>query len=171
IIGGTACDILFDEAGIIFRATKDLDLVLCVESLSSDFIQAFWEFIRNGRYQNRQKSTGKKLFYRFYNPEDNTYPTMIELFSRIPDALDFKGSGFITPIPAEGGIPSLSAILLDDDYYYFLLSGKIVIDGITLLKPEYLIPIKARAWLDLGIFAHPDKKGDFRNFACYAFLK
>jgi hypothetical protein len=31
--------------------------------------------------------------------------------------------------------------------------------------------IKYLYQLILGIFAHPDKKGDFRNFACYAFLK
>jgi|LGVF01.1.fsa_nt_gb hypothetical protein len=32
-IGGTACDILMDELGALFRATKDLDMVLIVEVL------------------------------------------------------------------------------------------------------------------------------------------
>ncbi len=31
LIGGSACDLLFDDAGVDFRATKDLDLVLIVE--------------------------------------------------------------------------------------------------------------------------------------------
>ena len=29
LIGGTACDLAFEEAGLSFRATKDLDIVLC----------------------------------------------------------------------------------------------------------------------------------------------
>jgi len=28
IIGGAACDLLFDRAGLEFRATKDIDMVL-----------------------------------------------------------------------------------------------------------------------------------------------
>jgi len=29
IIGGAACDLLFDAVGLGFRATKDIDMVLC----------------------------------------------------------------------------------------------------------------------------------------------
>jgi predicted nucleotidyltransferase len=36
-IGGTACDILMDELGVPFRATKDLDIVLIIEALDSSF--------------------------------------------------------------------------------------------------------------------------------------
>lgn len=34
-IGGTACDILMDELGTSFRATKDLDMVLIIEALDA----------------------------------------------------------------------------------------------------------------------------------------
>ena len=37
IFGGTACDLLFDAAGLDFRATRDIDMVLysvpCTDSL------------------------------------------------------------------------------------------------------------------------------------------
>ncbi len=33
LIGGTACTILMDRAGLEFRATRDLDMVLYVEAL------------------------------------------------------------------------------------------------------------------------------------------
>jgi len=33
LIGGAACTLAMDEAGQPFRATKDLDIVLCLESL------------------------------------------------------------------------------------------------------------------------------------------
>lgn len=34
LIGGAACDIIFEEQDTAFRATKDLDLVLIVEALT-----------------------------------------------------------------------------------------------------------------------------------------
>ena len=37
LIGGTACDLLLNEAGMPFRATKDIDMVLVVEALTTDF--------------------------------------------------------------------------------------------------------------------------------------
>ena len=149
LIGGTACDMAMDAAGEDFRVTKDLDIVLCVEELTPDFVRTFWEFVKAGRYDNRQRSTGKKIFYRFFNPAIATYPYMLELFSRIPDSLKYKGSGRLTPIPMDGKASSLSAILLDDDYYKFLKEGKIDVDGLPVVRPEYLVPLKTRAWLDL----------------------
>ena len=58
LIGGTASSLAMEEAGLRFRATVDLDIVLCVEALEADFVRKFWEFVRAGNYQNRQKSTG-----------------------------------------------------------------------------------------------------------------
>ena len=46
-------------------------------------------------------------------------------------------------------ISSLSAILLNDEYYEFLKQGRIVADGVSVLKASYLIPFKAKAWIDL----------------------
>ena len=36
-----------------------------------------------------------------------------------------------------------------DDYYHFLLDGRTVTDGISILDAEHIIPLKMRAWLDL----------------------
>ena len=43
----------------------------------------------------------------------------------------------------------LSAILLNDDYYKALLNGKEVRNGLSVLRPEYIILFKAKAYLDL----------------------
>ncbi len=99
LIGGAACYLAFDEAGLEFRVTKDLDIVLCVEALDAEFARAFWDFIGRGKYKNTQKSTGKKLFYRFFDPQDTTFPYMLELFSRIPDALKLSDDAHLTPHP------------------------------------------------------------------------
>jgi len=62
LIGGTACDISFENNAADFRATKDLDVVLIVEALTREFGQRLWTFIREGGYQNRAKSTGSPQF-------------------------------------------------------------------------------------------------------------
>lgn len=149
LIGGTACSLAMEDVGLEFRATKDLDIVLCVEALDADFVKAFWEFIREGKYKIQEKSTGQKQFYRFKNPEDGSYPVMLELFSRVPDALTIGDDSHLTPIPMDEEVSSLSAILLDEDYYKFIHAGKQEIDGLPVVGPTYLIPLKARAWLDL----------------------
>ena len=150
IIGGTACDIIFAEAGVPFRATRDMDLVLIIEALTPEFGVRFWDFIKTAGYEHLNKSTGNVQFYRFSKPKSKDYPTMIELFSKKPNNLLLPKEAILAPIPLEEEISSLSAILLDDVYYAFLRSGTIVIDGITLLNEYHLIPFKAKAWLDLS---------------------
>ena len=150
LIGGTACTLAMEEMGLAFRATKDLDIVLCVEALENKFVKAFWEFVKAGNYQHTQQSTGKKLFYRFYAPQDLSYPQMLELFSRKPDAMTLRKDVHLTPIPTGEEISSLSAILLNDDYYRFIHEGKREIDDLPILAPTHLIPLKARAWIDLS---------------------
>jgi len=150
LIGGAACDLIMREVGLDFRATKDLDIVLCLEEFDLSFVQAFWEFIQAGKYQFQQNASGKSQYYRFKKPENAEYPYMLELFSRKPDMLTLNKDNQLTPIPIEEEISSLSAILMDDDYYSFLQSGKKTIEDISLVDPEHLIPLKARAWLDLS---------------------
>ena len=45
IIGGTACDLLMSEEGMDFRATRDIDMVLIVESLTPQFGERFWSVL------------------------------------------------------------------------------------------------------------------------------
>ncbi len=149
LIGGAACFLVLDEAGLEFRATKDLDIVLCLEVLDTEYAKAFWDFVKRGKYKNTQKSTGKKLFYRFYDPEDDLFPYMLELFSRIPDVLQIDDETHLTPVPMGEEQSSLSAILLENAYYNFIHNSKIDIEGIPTIPPEVIVPLKAKAWLDL----------------------
>lgn len=149
IIGGTACNLLMAEEGLAFRGTKDIDLVLIVEAISHEFGRRFWEFVRNAGYEHCNKSTGQPQFYRFTHPTESGYPFMIELFSRKVDAIELPEEAVLTPLPIDEDISSLSAILLDEDYYQLLRSGTVIVDGVTVLGAAYLIPFKAKAWLDL----------------------
>ena len=149
LIGGAACDLIMQEAALPFRATKDLDIVLCVEVLDKAFGDVFWEFIRAGKYKVQQHSSGENRYYRFMEPEDDDYPWMLELFSRKPEAFPLFAGSHLTPVPVGEDIDSLSAILLNDDYYHFLHLGKKMLQGVSLVGAEHLIPLKARAWLDL----------------------
>lgn len=147
LIGGTACDIVFRDNNALFRSTRDLDIVLIIEAISLEFVEKLWCFIKEGEYQNKATNGKKPQFYRFTKPKDDTYPKMIELFSRS----DFKlhGDVGITPIHVDDEVSSLSAILLNEDYYKILLSGKTIINNLSVLRPEYLILFKAKAYLDL----------------------
>ncbi len=149
IIGGTACDLLMGDAGLEFRGTKDIDLVLIIEAISPEFGKRFWEFVRSAGYEHCNKSTGQPQFYRFSHPVESGFPFMIELFSRRVDSIALPEDAVLTPLAIEDDISSLSAILLDDDYYQLLTNGATLINGITVLDAAYLIPFKAKAWLDL----------------------
>jgi hypothetical protein len=157
LIGGAACDIAMTGAGLAFRATKDLDIVLYVEALDAEFVRAFWEFVRAGGYEVQEKSTGEKQFYRFQKPTNAGYPFMLELFARQPDVLQVADGSHLTPLPVEEDASSLSAILLDDDYYDFIRAGRQEIDGIPMVGAAQLIALKARAWLDL---TEREKRGE-----------
>ena len=147
LIGGAACDIVFESNDASFRATRDLDMVLIIEAPTPEFGEKFWDFIVAGRYRNKATNGGKPQFYRFDKPEDDSFPKMLELFCR--SDFELKNSEGITPIHIDDEISSLSAILLDDDYYKTLLDGKVVRGGLSVLRPEYIILFKAKAYLDL----------------------
>ncbi|KAB3524851.1 nucleotidyl transferase AbiEii/AbiGii toxin family protein [Alkaliphilus serpentinus] len=147
-IGGTACDILMKELGAPFRATKDLDIVLIIETLDTSFGETFWKFIEDGGYEYREKGTGENQFYRFTEPRKSDYPKMIELFSRQPDS-KLKFDTGLTPIHIDDSIISLSAILLNDAYYESLVEGKRTVDNYSVIEIETIILFKIKAWLDM----------------------
>lgn len=146
LIGGTACSIIFDEIGLDFRATKDLDIVLIIENLNDDFANRLWEFIKAAGYQIEEGKNNK--FYRFNKPKDRSYPKMIELFSR-NNNIELVPDAHLEPIHISDDVSSLSAILLNDDYYNLLLEGKRTIDGYSVLDEKFLIPFKAKAWCEM----------------------
>ncbi len=163
LIGGAACELIMDEVGLEFRATKDLDIVLIVEALDKAFADQFWAFVEAGEYEVRERGEGKKILYRFQKPKQDDYPAMLELFSRQPEGLDLAADGHLTPLPIDEAAASLSAILLNEDYYTFLKSMVRETSGIPVLNEAAIIPFKARAWLDLRQQREDGVKVDEKN--------
>lgn len=163
IIGGTACDIIIDNVGLTPRATKDIDIILVIEALSPEFVIHFWEFIKQGDYDVREKSEEDRKYYRFQKPQVEEFPFQIELFSRIPDLLDLEEGSHLTPIPVDTEISSLSAILMDDDYYNFTIEHSQLDNGINLANTEALIGLKAKAFLDYKTRKENGEKIDERQ--------
>ena len=149
LIGGSACDVYFTDQELPFRVTHDLDMILCVEALTPAFFNRFWQFIREGGYEHRQKADGHRQFYRFTGPTNPGYPAMLELFARKSDFLPPEVDGHLTPIAAGEEASSLSGILLDQDYYDFVMANRKEVEDVTILEPIALMVLKAIAWLDL----------------------
>lgn len=149
IVGGTACSLALGDAGIPFRATKDIDMIITVEEISHEFGEKFWAFVKDGRYDIYKNKSGVSQYFRFQAPKVDGYPSMIELFARKQDIFPEARTSTFIPIVIDEEISSLSAILLDDEYYAFLKNGRQVLNGISILAPTHLIAFKARAYADL----------------------
>jgi hypothetical protein len=149
IIGGAACDVHFESEGLAFRATRDLDLVILLESFDRDFAAALREFVARGRYQIRERTDQRPILHRFAKPADERYPAMLELFSRAPDEIAIEEGQRIVPVEHEPGHRSLSAILLDDTYHGLICGSFATRKGLRFATIETLIALKARAWIDL----------------------
>lgn len=143
VIGGTACLVLMDEAGLQFRATKDIDMILLMEDGAEEFCTILRNYIASGNYTCWVKDD-MPHYYRFDNPTPG-YPSQIELFAKRGE---FSLDSRIIPIRLTEDISSLSAIALDDDFYDFMRSGRREVDGINVLEAEYIIPFKMYAWLN-----------------------
>lgn len=163
LIGGTACDMWFSEQNLLFRATKDLDVVLILEKINPAFVSRFWTLIRDGQYQIKNRSEGESpVLYRFEKPVAEGFPFKVELFCRYDPGLDIDSEQRIVPIRMEDA-QSLSAILLHDSYYGFLIEHCRESRGILVADAGALIPLKARAWLDLTARKATGEKVDERD--------
>lgn len=80
IIGGTVCDLIMENEELPFRATKDVDIVLIVESITAEFGRQFWEYVKEAGYEHLNKSTGNAQFYRFTSPKSKEYPYINEAY-------------------------------------------------------------------------------------------
>lgn len=149
LIGGVACHEWLATQGLQFRATKDIDVVLVIEALDKTFVERLWDFIETGKYAIKEKASGDRELYRFSRPEDDTYPAMIEIFSRRPGTIELRPGQQIIPITIDDTAAGLSAILLDDAYYTLITKYRNTDTDLPFANPVTLIPLKARAWLDL----------------------
>ena len=150
LIGGAACDDWFTRQGLRFRATKDLDIVLLLEAVNPDFIATMRQFIKDGGYEIRQRSEGgHPILYRFAKPKEKLYPYMLEIFSMQSQGISLADEQKIVPFPSGEEVHSLSAILVDDAYHTLIRDHSLPQDGISFATATALIPLKAKAWLDL----------------------
>lgn len=153
IIGGAACEIHEVLNTQTPRATKDIDIILIVEALSSEFVERFWEFIKEGDYSDNQTGdtvgNPKHQYYRFKKPGNRDYPMQLELFSRNIGIIKNPEDIHLTPIPTDEDLSSLSAILMDDDYYSYTIENSTIEDGVHIANIDSLICLKCKAYLEM----------------------
>lgn len=153
IIGGTACDAILSGTLMRPRATDDIDMILVVENMSTEFAQAFWKFIKDGEYRNGKRKRGedKTPVYELYRFDDGKedFPIKIELLSRHSDLLGEPSGFHIEPIPTGEDVSSLSAIMMDEDYYNITIQNSFINNGLRFASSIALICLKAKAFLNL----------------------
>lgn len=135
------------------RATHGIDMIIVVERMTPQYGEQFWQFIREAGYRPekskaKEGESPKYEMYRFIDGKTG-YPEMIELLSRHPDALGEPKGLVIEPLPIDGELSSLSAIIMDDDYYQFTIEHSRLTDDIRHADSAALIALKARAYLNL----------------------
>ncbi len=158
LIGGTACSVVLEPVLPKFRTTKDLDIVLCLEETNLDFGRTFWDFVKLGGYKIQETNEGKRIFYRFKNPQQSEFPAQLELFTKRPETLEIPDDRHFVLIPMGEDVSSLSAILLDQEYSDLIYRNRQIIDGLSVATPECLIALKAKAFIDLQNKKNKDKK-------------
>lgn len=150
VIGGCACAEWFGEAGLRFRNTMDIDMVLLVEAKDEKFFEIFWRYVKAGNYNQCIFRKGEGKLFRFEREEDDErFPKRIELLSGLPELKCPEGVRIVA-VPAEDTSFDLSAILLDNDYYNLVVGNRTVSpSGMPLVKTESLLLLKIKAYLNL----------------------
>lgn len=151
IIGGAACRATLSEGRYTPRKTKDIDMVLVLEHLDKEFIDAFWSFIKAGHYKcaTRKDKEGQKkdVLYSFYDSLLE-YPAQIELLSRPVEGLGNPENHNIEAIIMDDA-SYLSAIILEPDYYDYLIGHTEEKNGLRYASVDSIICLKVLAYLNL----------------------
>lgn len=150
IIGGTACYEILSGTEMHPRATMDIDIVIIVENMTSEFARAFWAFIAEGGYRpgiRKDKNNEPKYVLYSFDQGRAGYPVKVELLSRHNEI--FTSAVHTEPLPINGDVSSLSTIILDEPYYNLTVRNSFVSDGLRFAAPLALMALKARAYLNL----------------------
>ena len=153
VIGGSACRAVLSDGPIQPRRTRDIDMVLVLDNMGKDFINAFWTFIKAGGYKfaSRKNAEGE-VKYVFYSFVDGTegYPSQIEILSKPVGGIGQPADYHIEYIETDEDYSHLSAIILDPDYYAYLTTHYVIREGIRYASPDSLICLKALAYMNLS---------------------
>ncbi|WP_374001162.1 hypothetical protein [Bdellovibrio bacteriovorus] len=148
IVGGVAGNLLMSGLGVSFRATKDLDIVVFMKP-DPAFLKNLADYIKDGEFENREKSAGVAQYYRFNKPKNPEFPKQIELFSKKPEDLELFDEQHIIPLQKIEMGDQFSGILLEDDYYDLIQANAIDGDHCNFISAVAQIPLKARAFNEL----------------------
>jgi Nucleotidyl transferase AbiEii toxin, Type IV TA system len=149
VIGGIATIFSLEAAGALGRPTKDIDLVVLANP-NKFFTDKLREYITNGGYQIESDAEQGSRNYRFRKPLSPDFPFQIEIFSTVPLNMELRDGQVIVPFSTSPGLKSLSAILMDTDYFNLMKTCITQDGGVPLLTINALIPLKARAFIDLS---------------------
>jgi len=162
IIGGTAASILMEDSELVFRLTKDIDLVI-LSHPSKAIANRIAEYVKHAEYEIRSSAEGKPNYYRFSTPKSEEFPHTLEIFAKNAEGLELEGIQHIIPIPADEG-NRLSAILLDEEYFSIIKKNSIKsAEGYRIINTIANICMKAKAFKELTERKAKGEKADSKD--------
>lgn len=84
LIGGTASTLAMEELGVDFRATKDLDIVLCIEALDKELGSGSGNTSKPEAMRTAKRARGKGSFIAFMHPRTRNSPKCWNSFPGCP---------------------------------------------------------------------------------------
>ena len=150
IIGGTACSILMDEAGLKFRSTSDVDMILLAGECPPEFLRQLQAMIRDGGYARGWKKDGEVYYFRFDKPTNPAFPEMVEFFSGDINGMEELTDRKYLRLSPDDDFSPISAILLNGDYHALARQGLRQAEGVSILMEDYLVLLKIKAFLNLS---------------------
>lgn len=163
LIGGSACSCWYAGETPTFRGTRDLDVVIVVESLRREFVDLLVSYLRDNGYaaweRHLQGGSSKRVMYRFLNPANPLAATQIELLSRSGEIHRVDALQHAVPIKSAGEYTGLSGIALDNAYYNFILTQRSTAMDCPVLSLPGIVMLKIKAFLNLYAAASADDRG------------
>jgi hypothetical protein len=144
LIGGSALSLIYEEADLSPRATKDLDVVVLLNAKTPSFVRKIVSFAKDGGY-GKAEANPSFCSYRFSHPSKSNFPKEVELFTKEKKVGYLLHKG-IQHLSLSEGV-SFSSIIVDEAYYLYISQNHR--EGqLSFVEPYAIVPLKAKAYLE-----------------------
>ena len=150
LIGGAAGRLMMNHAGVATEKAGDVPVALSLRVVSEDFAIRVEDLVRAGRYRNGRASVPASGLVQFIEPEAPHFPPLLEVLDRSA-TVSLEADRTPSEHPNDMSTGAVPAGPLMDEPTFAVLGTRLAAeDSPPILDERDLIPVKARAWMDLA---------------------